>query len=106
MTFLQRAHPTDPSRCVDFDAYRDPGRGAAGSGSEKAVSLQGCPLAAGGWACRAAEVCSTGLKLAPACPLKARLRHSWVAGLGRVAAEALHLLTCRLWVAVCVPSRL
>eukprot|EP00891_Asterochloris_glomerata_P001235 jgi/Astpho2/1235/fgenesh1_pm.00023_%23_6_t len=47
MTFLQRAHPTDPSRCVDFDAYRDPGRGAAGSGSEKAVSWQACLLAAG-----------------------------------------------------------
>ena len=55
MTFLQRAHPTDPSRCVDFDAYRDPGRGAAGSGSEKAVSWQACLLAAGSCAYRAAK---------------------------------------------------
>ena len=41
MTFMQRAHPTDPSRCVDFGAYRNPGRGAAGSGSEKASRLLG-----------------------------------------------------------------
>lgn len=92
MTFLQRAHPTDPSRCVDFDAYRDPGRGAAGSGSEKAVSWLACLLAAEAWTCRAAE--ST-------CLPEPCLCHSWGAGLHRVAAEALHLLTCRLYVAAC-----
>ena len=44
---------------------------------------------------------STGKKLAPACLLKACLRRSWVAKLGRAVAEALHLLTCRLCVAAC-----
>lgn len=37
LTFLQRMYPTDPSRCVDFDAHRDAGRGSAGSGSDKLV---------------------------------------------------------------------
>lgn len=35
LTFCQRAFPTDPSRSVDFDAFRDAGRGAAGEGSDK-----------------------------------------------------------------------
>ncbi len=38
LTFVQRVHPTDPSRSVDFDAFRDAGRGAAGMGSDKLVS--------------------------------------------------------------------
>ena len=69
MTFLQRAHPTDPSRCVDFDAYRDPGRGAAGSGSEKAVSWHACLLAAeGALTCRAAQPAAQARSLPqPAC---------------------------------------
>ena len=37
-TFLQRAYPTDPSRSVDFDGFRDAGLGAKGAGSDKAVS--------------------------------------------------------------------
>ena len=37
LTFVQRAYPTDPSRSVDFDGFRDAGRGAAGSGSDKQV---------------------------------------------------------------------
>ena len=37
LTFCQRAFPTDPSRSVDFDAFRDAGRGAAGEGSDKKV---------------------------------------------------------------------
>ena len=37
LTFVQRVHPTDPSRSVDFDAFRDAGRGAAGMGSDKLV---------------------------------------------------------------------
>ncbi len=36
-TFLQRAYPTDPSRSVDFDGFRDAGLGAKGAGSDKAV---------------------------------------------------------------------
>lgn len=24
LTFVQRAYPTDPSRCVDFDGFRNP----------------------------------------------------------------------------------
>lgn len=39
LTFMQRAFPTDPSRSVDFDGFKDAGRGAAGSGSDKLVSL-------------------------------------------------------------------
>ena len=99
MTFLQRAHPTDPSRCVDFDAYRDPGRGAAGSGSEKAVSWQACLLAAGAWACRAAKSAAQARGLhQPACSgsMSAPLP-DW----GKVAAEALLLLTCQLCIAAC-----
>ena len=38
LTFLQRAYPTDPSRSVDFDGFRDAGLGAKGAGSDKAVS--------------------------------------------------------------------
>ena len=37
-TFLQRAYPTDPSRSVDFNGFRDPGLGAKGSGSDRNVS--------------------------------------------------------------------
>ena len=37
LTFMQRVFPTDPSRAVDFDGFRDVGRGAAGSGSDKLV---------------------------------------------------------------------
>ena len=47
------------------------------------------------------SVSSTGKKLAPACSLEACLCHTRVAGLGRVAAEAVHLVTCRLCVAAC-----
>ena len=47
LTFVQRAYPTDPSRSIDFDGFRDAGRGAAGSGSDKQVpllsSLCSCP---------------------------------------------------------------
>ncbi len=39
LTFVQRAYPTDPSRSVDFDGFRDAGRGAAGSGSDKQVCM-------------------------------------------------------------------
>ena len=41
-TFLQRAYPTDPSRSVDFDGFRDAGLGAKGAGSDKAVSPLDC----------------------------------------------------------------
>ena len=41
LTFLQRAYPTDPSRSVDFDGFRDAGLGAKGAGSDKAVSTPG-----------------------------------------------------------------
>lgn len=37
LTFVQRAYPTDPSRSIDFDGFRDAGRGAAGAGSDKQV---------------------------------------------------------------------
>ena len=37
LTFMQRAHPTDPSRSVEFDGYKDAGRGIAGGGSDKRV---------------------------------------------------------------------
>ena len=37
LTFMQRAHPTDPSRSVEFDGYKDAGRGVAGGGSDKRV---------------------------------------------------------------------
>ncbi|KAK9802898.1 hypothetical protein WJX73_003346 [Symbiochloris irregularis] len=40
LTFMQRAHPTEPSRCVDFDAHRDAGRGGAGAGSDKQALLE------------------------------------------------------------------
>ncbi|KAK9829564.1 hypothetical protein WJX72_006515 [[Myrmecia] bisecta] len=40
LTFMQRAYPTDPSRSVDFDAFHDAGRGAAGSGSDKQALLE------------------------------------------------------------------
>lgn len=37
---MQRLHPTDPSRSVDFNAFaHDPGRGAAGGGSDKLALL-------------------------------------------------------------------
>ena len=39
LTFLQRAYPTDPSRSVDFDGFRDAGLGAKGAGSDKAVRI-------------------------------------------------------------------
>lgn len=42
LTFVQRAYPTDPSRSVDFDGFRDAGRGAAGSGSDKQVLMHDC----------------------------------------------------------------
>ncbi len=35
LTFMQRAHPTDPSRSVEFDGYKDAGRGIIGGGSDK-----------------------------------------------------------------------
>lgn len=41
-TFLQRAYPTDPSRSVDFDGFRNAGLGAKGGGSDKAVSTVTC----------------------------------------------------------------
>ena len=44
LTFMQRARPTEPSRCVDFDAHRDAGRGGAGAGSDKLVSGVGLAL--------------------------------------------------------------
>ena len=37
LTFMQRVFPTDPSRSVDFDGFKDGGRGAAGAGSDKLV---------------------------------------------------------------------
>ena len=37
LTFMQRMFPTDPSRAVDFDGFKDAGRGAAGGGSDKLV---------------------------------------------------------------------
>lgn len=37
LTFMQRVYPTDPSRAVDFDGFKDMGRGAAGEGSDKLV---------------------------------------------------------------------
>ena len=37
LTFMQRAHPTDPSRSVEFDGYKDAGRGSLGGGSDKQV---------------------------------------------------------------------
>ena len=37
LTIVQRLYPTDPSRCVDFDGFRDVGRGAIGGGSDKRV---------------------------------------------------------------------
>eukprot|EP01024_Parvocaulis_polyphysoides_P013217 TRINITY_DN15153_c0_g1_i2.p1 TRINITY_DN15153_c0_g1~~TRINITY_DN15153_c0_g1_i2.p1 ORF type:complete len:478 (-),score=115.68 TRINITY_DN15153_c0_g1_i2:295-1728(-) len=40
MTFVQRKYPTDPSRAVDFNAWVDPGRGAAGGGSDKQALLE------------------------------------------------------------------
>jgi len=39
LTFAQRVYPTDPSRCIDFDGFRNPSRGAAGGGSDKLVRL-------------------------------------------------------------------
>ena len=45
LTVMQRMHPAPPSRCVDFDAHRDPGRGSLGSGSDKLVRLLLQPLA-------------------------------------------------------------
>lgn len=41
-TFLQRAYPTDPSRSVDFNGFRDAGLGARGAGSDKTVSIALC----------------------------------------------------------------
>ena len=38
LSFMQRAYPTDPSRSVDFDGFRDASRGAIGAGSDKLVS--------------------------------------------------------------------
>eukprot|EP01025_Chloroclados_australasicus_P065014 TRINITY_DN878_c1_g1_i1.p1 TRINITY_DN878_c1_g1~~TRINITY_DN878_c1_g1_i1.p1 ORF type:complete len:530 (+),score=84.68 TRINITY_DN878_c1_g1_i1:178-1767(+) len=40
MIFVQRKYPTDPSRAVDFNAWVDPGRGAAGGGSDKQALLE------------------------------------------------------------------
>ena len=37
LTVMQRLHPTDPSRCMDFDGYKSAERGAAGGGSDKLV---------------------------------------------------------------------
>lgn len=37
MSVVQRIHPTDPSRAVDFGAREDPGWGAKGGGSVKAA---------------------------------------------------------------------
>lgn len=44
-TFLQRAYPTDPSRSVDFNGFRDAGLGAKGAGSDRNVgSFSFCTL--------------------------------------------------------------
>ena len=43
LTFCQRAYPTDPSRCIDFDGFRNPSRGAAGGGSDKMVCASAMP---------------------------------------------------------------
>ena len=45
LTFAQRVYPTDPSRCIDFDGFRNPSRGAAGGGSDKLVCV--CPSGCG-----------------------------------------------------------
>ena len=37
LTTMQRLFPTDPSRCMDFDGFRNAGRGAAGGGSDRLV---------------------------------------------------------------------
>lgn len=42
LSFMQRAYPTDPSRSVDFDGFRDQSRGAIGAGSDKLVSDRTC----------------------------------------------------------------
>ena len=44
LSFMQRAYPTDPSRSVDFDGFRDQSRGAIGAGSDKLVSWTGLQL--------------------------------------------------------------
>ena len=46
LTFVQRAYPTDPSRCIDFDGFRNPSRGAAGGGSDKLVRPSEVPMPA------------------------------------------------------------
>lgn len=40
ITFVQRMHPTDPSRSVDFSTVADATRGAAGGGSDKLALLE------------------------------------------------------------------
>ena len=55
-TFLQRAYPTDPSRSVDFNGFRDAGLGARGAGSDKTVSLLVCCMAAA-LCCSLAAIC-------------------------------------------------
>lgn len=40
ITFVQRAYPTDPSRCADFSAVSDVGVGIAGAGSNRLALLE------------------------------------------------------------------
>lgn len=43
LTTMQRLFPTDPSRCMDFDGFKNEGRGAAGGGSDRLVRPQSSP---------------------------------------------------------------
>ena len=65
-TFMQRAYPTDPSRSVDFDGFRDAGLGAKGAGSDKAVScFQPCILHVAGSARACANQACGRMSLCP-----------------------------------------
>ena len=105
MVFLQRAHPTNPSRCVDFDAYLGPWQGSCRVRQRDNGERAGVPSGCGGLGTQSCSVRCSGKRLASACLLAACLPHSWVADLGRVAAEALLLWTCKLCIAA-VPFRL
>ena len=37
LTTMQWLNPTDPSRCMEFDGFKNVGRGAAGGGSDRLV---------------------------------------------------------------------